>query len=163
MQFFSCQSPCRLKAQPGTKIVFFHVAGNTTRNHHLHGATPIVDNRGDIGMFNKWSNGDVQVDEDQVTPLEAIHKKGCNCKKSMCLKKSDGAKKSYVKLTLDYDTLDVANKIGITRERNLCYVRSAHKRGYKEENGELELKRNTCIVLHISDGYVISLAPRVLF
>ncbi|GJZ62538.1 hypothetical protein Tco_0618675 [Tanacetum coccineum] len=25
------------------------------------GATPIVDNRGDIGMFNKWSNGDIQV------------------------------------------------------------------------------------------------------
>ncbi|GJW12667.1 zinc finger, CCHC-type containing protein [Tanacetum coccineum] len=34
--------------------------------------------------------------------------------------RSDGAKKSYVKLTPDYDTLDVANKIGITRERNLC-------------------------------------------
>ncbi|GJU12791.1 hypothetical protein Tco_1135187 [Tanacetum coccineum] len=32
------------------------------------------------------------------------------------------------------------------------YVRPAHKRGYKEESGELEIKRNTCIVMHFSDG-----------
>ncbi|PWA80109.1 CRC domain-containing protein [Artemisia annua] len=32
-------------------------------------------------------NSETMADEDQVTPLAAIHKKGCNCKKSMCLKK----------------------------------------------------------------------------
>ncbi|GJX54040.1 60S ribosomal protein L23a-1 [Tanacetum coccineum] len=32
----------------------------------------------------------------------------------------DGAKNAYVKLSPDYDNLDVAYKIGITRERNFC-------------------------------------------
>ncbi|GJY36753.1 RNA-directed DNA polymerase, eukaryota, reverse transcriptase zinc-binding domain protein, partial [Tanacetum coccineum] len=39
---------------------------------------------------------------------------GCHCLRP------DGAKKAYVKLTPDYDNLDVADKIGITRERNFC-------------------------------------------
>nr|GEX57786.1 Gag-Pol polyprotein [Tanacetum cinerariifolium] len=34
----------------------------------------------------------------------------------------DGTKKSYAKLIPDHDTLDVADKIGITREWNFSYV-----------------------------------------
>ena len=39
--------------------------------------------------------------------------KGCKLLNMFSMCRPDGAKKAYVRLTTDYDALDVANKIGI--------------------------------------------------
>ena len=55
---------------------------------------------------------DVKANKRQIkTAVTALH--DIQCQKVNTLIRPDGLKKAYVRLTQDYDALDVANRIGI--------------------------------------------------